>query len=258
MLLEGKTAIVLGVSGHIGRHVAERFLREGAIVFGAGRNGAHAPIVEKLADYRDLDATDTSAVTDFVDAVWDRQGRIDVVVNLAGARPTDYHHGKPSVEVSSEQFLLPLSIDTCAQFTSAKAAYPHMARQGFGTVIFNTSTLAKVGAPWSAAASASHAATEGLMRVLAHEWGPTGIRVLGVRSEAMPESPTIDYTFKTMGRQIGLDYAGMKDFVEQNKTALKRLPSAEDTAGVFAFAASDLAACMAGTMLNQSAGHILE
>ena len=96
------------------------------------------------------------------------------------------------------------------------------------------------------------------MRSLAHEYGPSGVRVLGVRSEAMPDSPTIEYTFATMGANIGLSFDRMKDFIEQNKTALKKLPLAEDTAGVFAFAASDMAGFMAGTMLNNSAGHIVD
>lgn len=96
------------------------------------------------------------------------------------------------------------------------------------------------------------------MRSLAHEYGPAGARVIGVRSEAMPDSPTINYTFSTMGANMGMSFDEMKGFIEQNKTALKKLPLASDTAAVFAFAASDMVAFMAGTMLNSSAGHIVD
>ncbi|WP_170765502.1 hypothetical protein [Ruegeria lacuscaerulensis] len=52
-------------------------------------------------------------------------------------------------------------------------------------------------------------------RHVAERFFERGYSCPGMRSEAMPESLTIDYTFKTMGGQIGLDYAGMKDFVVQ-------------------------------------------
>lgn len=253
MLLEGQNALVFGAGGYLGRYVAERFEEEGATVF---RSSKHAR--DDLATLAIVDATDEHAVNDYIDGVASEAGSIDIVVNMSGVEPGRYGHGKPASDVTLKQFLAPLSVDTAAQFITAKSAFRHMAKQESGVIILNTSTLAKVGAPWAPALTASHAATEGLMRSLAHEYGPAGVRVLGVRSEAMPDSPTIDYTFTTMGANMGMNFAEMKDFIEHNKTALKRLPTAKDTAAVFAFAASDMAAFMAGTMLNNSAGHIVD
>ena len=253
MLLEGKTALVFGAGGHLGRHVVARLEEEGANVFASSRHGRDA-----LPGLAIVDATDNDAVDAYVDGVADTAGAIDIVINMSGGAPDLYNHGKPAHEVSLEHFLTPFAVDTAAQFITAKSAFRHMSKQGSGVVILNTSTLAKVGSAWSAPLTASHAATEGLMRSLAHEYGSAGVRVLGVRSEAMPESPTIAYTFSTMGAQMGLGFEEMKGFVEQNKTALKKLPHARDTAAVFAFAASDMAAFMAGTMLNNSAGHIVD
>lgn len=250
MLLEGKNALVFGAGGYLGQHVAQRFEAEGARVF---RSSARAG-----TDIAALDATDEAAVDAYIDGVADTAGRVDIVVNLAGVAPGEYNHGKPAAEVSLAQFMRPLAVDTASQFITAKSAFRHMSRQGGGVILFNTSTLAKVGSPWAAPLTASHAATEGMMRSLAHEYGPAGVRVLGVRSEAMPDSPTINYTFATMGAHMGMGFDKMKAFIEQNKTALKALPLASDSAAVFAFAASDMAAFMAGTMLNNSAGHIVD
>ena len=179
-------------------------------------------------------------------------------INLAASNPAEYNHGKPAVEVSLNQFLIPLRTSTAAQFNTAKAAYPILAKQGSGVIIFITSTLAKVGSPWAPALTASHAATEGLAKSLANEWGPEGIKVIGVRSEAMPDTPTITYTYATMGANLGMNGDEMQAFIEQNKTALKRLPSTLETAKVIAFAASGLSDYMTGTILNHSGGHILE
>ncbi|WP_299740754.1 SDR family oxidoreductase [uncultured Roseobacter sp.] len=253
MLLTGKNALVFGAGGYLGQSIAKRFEQEGATVFSSSRRArADQPTLAVV------DATDENAVDAYIDQIADETGSIDIVVNMSGVEPGRYSHGKPASDVTLKQFLAPLSVDTAAQFITAKSAFRHMAKQESGVIILNTSTLAKVGAPWAPALTASHAATEGLMRSLAHEYGPAGIRVLGVRSEAMPDSPTIDYTFKTMGANMGMSFAEMKDFIEQNKTALKKLPTAKDTAAVFAFAASDMATFMAGTMLNNSAGHIVD
>ncbi|MEP3277470.1 MAG: SDR family oxidoreductase [Stappiaceae bacterium] len=258
MLLEGKNAVVFGAAGYLGRHVMARFEAEGATVFGSTVRQKAEGTAQVNARLAEVDATDELAVDAYLDRIEAEAGSIDIVVNMSGVEPGKYRHGKPASEVSLEQFLMPLEVDTASQFITAKSAFRHMAKRGYGIIILNTSTLAKVGSPWSPALSASHAATEGLMRSLAHEYGPAGVRVLGVRSEAMPDSPTIDYTFSTMGANMGLSFDEMKTFIEQNKTALKKLPLAKDTAAVFAFAASDMAAFMAGTMLNNSAGHIVD
>ena len=253
MILNGKNAVIFGAGGYLGPHLARRFMAEGARVF---RSSATERADD--ADLSIVDATDEDAVNAYIDEVAEKAGSIDIVVNLAGVKPALYNHGKPASEVDHHQFMMPLTTDTGSQFITAKSAFRHMSKQGQGVIILNTSTLAKVGSPWAPALSAAHAATEGLMRSLAHEYGAAGVRVLGVRSEAMPDSPTIDYTFSTMGANMGMSFDDMKAFIETQKTALKKLPSGSDTAAVFAFAASDMASFMAGTMLNNSAGHIVD
>ena len=126
-----------------------------------------------------------------------------------------------------------------------------------GVIIFITSTLSKISPPFTTALTVSHAGTEALVRTLANEWGPGGVRVIGIRSEAMTESPTINYTFAAMGANVGLSREEMQLSVEE-QVPLRRLTSGMETAEVAVLAASDLAGFMTGAILNHSGGHVLD
>ncbi|RDY60881.1 SDR family NAD(P)-dependent oxidoreductase [Flagellimonas nanhaiensis] len=256
-LLQNKNALIFGAKGSLGNKVAKAFKESGANVYLSDIN-VDGIEYSDLGEIRWVDTLNEAEVKQYF-SWFEREGvSVDIVINLSASDPAEYNHGKPAVDVTLEQFLIPLKTTTANQFVTARAAFPLMAKQKSGVIIFITSTLAKVGSPWSTALSASHAATEGLVKSLATEWGAEGIRVIGVRSEAMPDSPTIDYTFTTMGANMGLSRDEMQGFIEQQKTALKRLPSTQETAGAIVLAASDLAGYMTGTMLNHSGGHILE
>ena len=256
-ILENKNALIFGAKGALGQQVAKVFKENGANIYLSDIN-VNSIEASVLGEIRKVDTLDENEVNNYF-SWFDREHiDIDIVINLSASDPSEYNHGKPALDVSLEQFLIPLKTTTANQFVTAKAAFPIMSKQKKGVIIFITSTLSKVGSPWSAALTASHAATEGLVKSLANEWGPDGIRVIGVRSEAMPDTPTIDYTFTTMGANMGLNKNEMQGFIEQQKTALKRLPSSKETAQVVVLAASDFAGYMTGTILNHSGGHILE
>ncbi len=256
-LLENKNALIFGAKGALGKQVAKVFKDYGANIFLSDIN-VEGIESSDLGEVRKVDTLNEDEVNGYF-SWFDRENvPVDIVINLSASKPAEYNHGKPALDVTLEQFLIPLKTTTANQFVTAKTAFPIMAKQKSGVIIFITSTLSKVGSPWSAALTASHAATEGLVKSLANEWGAEGIRVIGVRSEAMPDSPTIDYTFTTMGANMGLSRKEMQGFIEQQKTALKKLPSTHDTAKAIVLAASDLAGYMTGTILNHSGGHILE
>ncbi|GAA3614828.1 SDR family oxidoreductase [Flavivirga amylovorans] len=256
-LLENKNALIFGAKGATGIKVAEALKENGANIYMSDIN-VDGIETSDLGDIRRLDTLNVDDVKQYFNWFEKEHVSVDIVINLSTSDPADYNHGKPAMDVSLEQFMMPLKSTTASQFVTAKASYSVMSKQKSGVIIFITSTLAKVGSPWSPALTASHAATEGLLKSLANEWGPEGIRVIGVRSEAMPDSPTIDYTFTTMGANMSMNRDDMQGFIEQNKTALKRLPSTKETANVVVLAASDLAGYMTGTILNHSGGHILE
>ncbi|MDT0608142.1 SDR family NAD(P)-dependent oxidoreductase [Croceitalea rosinachiae] len=256
-LLKNKNALIFGAKGALGQQVAKAFKENGANIYLSDINVDGIESSE-LGEIRKVDTLSEEEVNGYFSWFDREKVLIDIVINLSASNPAEYNHGKPALDVSLEQFLIPLKTTTANQFITAKTAFPIMSKQNSGVIIFITSTLAKVGSPWSAALTASHAATEGLVKSLATEWGSEGVRVIGVRSEAMPDSPAIDYTFTTMGENMGLSRDEMQGVIEQQKTALKRLPSTKETADIIVLAASDLAGYMTGTMLNHSGGHILE
>ncbi|MTI31343.1 SDR family NAD(P)-dependent oxidoreductase [Xanthovirga aplysinae] len=256
-LLKNKVAVVFGAAGNLGKQVAKAFTDQGADVY---LSDIKSDVLRNLSIARNIqtvDALNEAEVEEYMDTVASLAGRIDIVINLSASETSEYNHGKPATEVSLDQFLIPMKTTTGTQFVTAKAAYKHMSRQKSGVVIFITSTLSKIAPPWTTALTASHAATEALTKTLAQEWGPEGIRVICVRSEAMTESSTIDYTFTTMGANIGISREEMQASVEE-KVPLKRLTNGMETAQVAVLAASDLAGFMTGTMLNHSGGHVLE
>ncbi|MEM9191474.1 MAG: SDR family oxidoreductase [Myxococcota bacterium] len=256
MMLKDKVVALYGAGGAVGTQASRVFGEQGAKVYAADRDATKIE-AGHTADQANVDALSEEQVSAHLASVVRQSGRIDVVLNCVGSNPADYMHGHPAVELSLEQFMVAQGTSLATQFVTAKHAFPHMEKQKSGVVVFLTSTLAKVGSPHSAALTAAHAGAEGLVRSLAREWGPAGVRVLGVRSEAMPESDLIKYTFGKMGDQLGLSFAEMQRHIE-GLLAIPKLPSATDTAGVLAFAASDLAGHMTGTVLNQSNGHVLE
>lgn len=179
-LLANKTAVIFGAGGHLGQQVTQAYAEQGANAFASSLNGVSVSEQSDVKEVKQVDALNEDEVQTYLDAVVAETGTLDIVTNLSGSNPADFNHGKPAVDVSLEQFLIPQKTATATQFVTAKAAYKHMAHQNKGVIIFITSTLSKVGSPLSPALSASHAATEGLLKSLANEWGPDGIRVIGV------------------------------------------------------------------------------
>jgi len=256
-LLEEKNAIIIGAKGGIGKSVAKQFIAHGANVFLSDINVEGEFEESEIGQIRKLDALNETEVNQYFQWFLNENVSIDVVINLCGSDPSTHKHGLPAVDSTLADFMSPLKGSLASQFLTAKEGYKVMREQKNGVIIFFSSTLSMVGCPWCPGLTAAHSGVEGLMRSLANEWGPEGIRVLGVRSEAMTDTPTIDYTYKAMGSNIGLDYDGMKDFIVQ-KTALKRLTDSMEMAKVIVFAASDLASYMAGTTLNHSGGHVMD
>ena len=254
-LLKGKTAVVFGAGGNLGKQVVKAFSEQGATVFASDIDEKSLLILDGVNN-EVIDALDERIVEAYMEDIYAKTGRLDVVINLSGSDPAAYNHGLPASTVSIEQLLIPMKTATGTQFITAKVAHQIMAKQGSGTIVFITSTLSKIAPAWTTALTASHAATEALAMSLATEWGPEGIRVIGVRSEAMTESPVIDYTFTTMGKNIGLSRQEMQGWVEE-KVPMKRLTKGEETAKAIVLAASDLSGFMTGTFLNHSGGHVL-
>ena len=151
MLLEGKTAVIYGGAGPVGRAVAHAFAREGAGVFLAGRTLATLDQVAQelsgaagtVATAR-VDALDPRAVDEHADAVAERAGGIDVSFNTIGHGDV---HGAPLLEMSFDDFFRPIATAMRSQFLTTRAAARHMTRQGSGVIMAITATTGRLSIP---------------------------------------------------------------------------------------------------------------
>lgn len=188
--LDGKTALVVGGYGGIGRVTSELLLRYGANVAVAGRSldkardaaAALAPSGGRASGYR-VDVADRASVRDVVAAVVDELGGLDILVNLSGIE----------LDVKAENFSEDdwrevLDINLTGAFWLSQAAGRVMIDAGQGGRIIHFSSTRSVagGRRGFAAYSASKAGLNGLIRQLATEWGQHAITVNGIAPGFVP------------------------------------------------------------------------
>lgn len=263
MLLHDKTAVIFGAGGAIGSQVAREFAREGAAVYLSGR---HLPSVENVAKEirgsngtahdAEVDALDEGAVTAYLERVAQERGRIDILFNLIGPQPQDYGNGTSTLELPLEKFLLPLSTLVASQFITARAVARHMLEQRSGVILFLTAIPAR-GNPNVSAIGTAFGAMESLLRCLAADLGPAGVRVVGIRSGAMVETRTIQQSLETTADRLSVSKEQLVATLEQ-ATLLGRLPTVGDTARLAAFLASDGARALTGAIVNASSGAVID
>ena len=173
-MLGGKTALVTGGGGGIGREIATRLKAAGANVAICGRN------VEKLeAAARSIggaltlpgDLLDDTYVQSCVDRTVETFGGLDILINNAGVALS-----KPFAETTIEDFDRVMATNVRAPFLLIRRALPHL-RKARGRVINIASVVAHKGYPLQSAYAASKHALLGLSKSLANELYEDGVRV---------------------------------------------------------------------------------
>jgi NAD(P)-dependent dehydrogenase (short-subunit alcohol dehydrogenase family) len=261
-LLTGKTAVIYAAGGAIGGAVARAFAREGARLFLTGRDVAKAGAVAEeivaaggVAEAARVDALDERAVEEHLRGVVERAGALDISFNATGPGPAPGR--TPLIELARDAFAGPIAFYTSSNFITATAAARHMNGQGAGVIVTLTALPGRMPADLIGGQAPAWAAVEAFSRSLALELGPAGIRVVCLRSHAIPETPLIAANFVTAGAAAGLDPASFQTILEQG-TLLKRLPTLAEVADTAAFVASDRAGAMTATVVNLSAGSITD
>jgi 3-oxoacyl-[acyl-carrier protein] reductase len=258
-LLQNKHAVIFGAGGAIGQAVAKEFAAQGATVFLSGRRldavKQVAADIQKdggIAYAAEVDALDEQAVQAYLDRVAHQAGSIDILLNLMGPQSKDYGNATNTLDLPLEKFLLPLSTLVPSQFITARAAARHMVQQHSGVILFVTSIPAR-GFPNATAIGTAFGAMESLLRCLAADLSPKGIRVVGLCPGAMVETRTIQQSIENAANTLGVSKEQVVSTIEQ-ATLLKHLTTVADTARLAAFLASDGAATITGAIVNASTG----
>jgi NAD(P)-dependent dehydrogenase (short-subunit alcohol dehydrogenase family) len=256
MLLEGKNAIIYGAGG-LGAGIAHTFAREGANVFLAGRTreplealAAEITAAGGSAEATVLDALDEQAVDEHVRGVASRAGSVDVSFNLTSREDKQ---GTPLIDMTVKEVTRGPNTGLASQFTTARAAARQMAEQGSGVILAVTSGTARAPSAGMGNTGPADAAVEVLMRTLALELGPRGVRVVGIHTAAVAETLTRERMAEVSGQDM--DPAVVIEAVA-GMTTLKRAPALAHVADTAAFLASDRAGDITATIVNVSCGLI--
>jgi 3-oxoacyl-[acyl-carrier protein] reductase len=180
MRLVSKIALVTGAASGFGAEIARTFAREGArvVLLDINASGAAAVATEIGPEALALagDVTRAEDICAAVERTLSRHGRLDIVVNNAGAT----HRNRPLTEVSAEEFEKIYAVNVRSIFHMTQAVVPLMRRQGGGSIINMGSTAAVRPRPGLTWYNGSKGAVHVLSRSMAAELARDRIRVNSV------------------------------------------------------------------------------
>jgi NAD(P)-dependent dehydrogenase (short-subunit alcohol dehydrogenase family) len=230
--LDGRVALVTGASRGIGHDLALALQGAGAAVVSGVRSG-DAPTESVPIDLRDVESIRAA-----VDAVVERHGRIDVLVNNAGVGTNH-----DALDATEEEWDELLDVNLKGLFFTCQAAGRHMVQAGYGRIVNMSSQAGHVGIRRHAGYSASKGGVELLTKVLALEWGAHGVTVNTV-------APTF---VRTPGTAERLD---RPEFLQDVLTRIPigRVGTTSEVAAAVIFLASESAGLVNGTSLVVDGG----
>jgi len=263
--LEGKVAVVTGGGRmrSIGRPIAVELARAGCdiVVTGTGRPADRYPDDEKAAGWRDVesvadevracgrralpvvsDVSDPEAVDALADRVISEFGRVDIVINNAGAaRGADR---VPVVDLDVALWRTVIEVNLNGTFYMSRAFGQHLVKQGRGGSIINISSVAgKMMAANTAAYSASKAGIHALTCAMASELGASNVRVNAL-------CPGIVDTFRMDDIPRGEPWEALV----KRSIPLGRAGSGEDIAWMVVYLCSDQGSWITGQLYTIDGG----
>lgn len=252
MRLKDKVTLITGGAAGIGRATAERFAEEGAKVVICDVNEEQGQEAVKTlgpdASFYKVDISDRQAVQGWVDAVYEKYGRIDVLVNNAGILRDNQlikvKDGELVRQMPEEDFDLVIAVNLKGVFNGAQAAAPYMVKQGGGVILNATSVVGLDGNFGQTNYVATKSGVIGMTKVWARELGRYGIRV-----NAVAPGFTMTEILSTMPEKV-ID--GMV-----SRTPLGRMGQPRDIANAYLFLASDDASFITGEVLRVDGGIVV-
>jgi gluconate 5-dehydrogenase len=174
--LTGQTALITGGGTGLGFGMAQCLVAAGAKAVLVGRRKTEldkaCTMLGKRAFALSGDVTKLETAASLVDHAEKLAGPVSILINNAGV-----HLKKPAIETSDDEFARVIQTHVFGAFALTREAGRRMVQRKSGCVLFTASMAAFMGLPLIVAYSAAKSAYMGIVRSLASEWGPHGVRV---------------------------------------------------------------------------------
>jgi 3-oxoacyl-[acyl-carrier protein] reductase len=245
--LEGKIALVTGASRGIGAAIAATLAGEGAELALTAKN--IEDVTRIAGDLKNKhgteclshagDVADAASVQDLYKKIFERFGKLDILVSNAGILGDGLLGMLQEKDISRT-----LDTNVTGAIHHLQAAARLMRRQKSGSIIVTSSIIGRMGNKGQTVYAASKAALIGLTLSAAKELGPDGIRVNALAPGFIETDMTKHLTADIRRERL-------------NNIALGRFGTPEDVAGVALFLASDLARYVTGQIIGVDGGMVI-
>jgi NAD(P)-dependent dehydrogenase (short-subunit alcohol dehydrogenase family) len=256
MLVEGKVALVTGIGPGMGREIALQLARNGAdLVIGARtperlkQVAAEIEALGRAVVFQPTDLTSRDSCRRLVQAALERFGRVDVLVQN-GHDPGD---GRPVEDADPEVWRRNLECNFFGALHLVQACLPSMKARRDGRIILVNSGGAFQPPAGLASYSAGKAALASLVRSLAVELGPHGIRANGIHLGMVEGENALGWIREQASRQ-GKSFEQLRREFATQRYPLQHIPTPEECAGAVLFLASDLSRAITGQSLMVNGG----
>jgi NAD(P)-dependent dehydrogenase (short-subunit alcohol dehydrogenase family) len=169
-LIMKKVILITGISSGFGKQTAELLAAAGHNVYGTVRRDVE---ISSSVNRLKLDLTNTDSIRLAVKTIFEREGRIDVLINNAGM-----HTGGPIETSPDENIKLQMDTNFLGMVNLTREILPLMRKQGGGTIINFSSIGGLMGLPFQAFYSAGKFAIEGFSEALRMEVRQFNIKIV--------------------------------------------------------------------------------
>jgi meso-butanediol dehydrogenase/(S,S)-butanediol dehydrogenase/diacetyl reductase len=248
----GKVALITGGGTGIGAATATRFVKDGgkAILIGRRRGPLEAVKDRIGVEIVVGDASNSDDVLRALEVADDRLGGIDVLVANAAR-----HTGGAALDVDDDSWRESMRGNVDTVFVAARETLPRLIERG-GNIVIVSSCAALAAGPRSVEYTTGKHALQGLLKSLARDYGPQGVRVNSV-NPSWTRTELADRMMEVLRRKNNLESIEDAYKLATSNFPLRRPATPEEVANVICFLASDEASVVTGASIVIDGGQMI-